>query len=114
MEDKLIEILETSFGFPVIRQGSLGDDEDYYDDFFTYWNNGTNEDGFYDNDNSSEIEDFDVNFYSNNPQNTYDILRQAKKKLKEQGFIIADSGHDVPSDVETHTGRGMNVLFINY
>ena len=31
MEDKLIELLET-FGYPVIRQGSLGEDESYPDE----------------------------------------------------------------------------------
>lgn len=111
-EDLLIETL-SEFGFPVYRQGSLESADDYDDDFFTYWNNYSEESGFYDNDSTSEIGDFDVNFYSNNPQNTYDILRAAKKKLKEKSFIVADSGHDVASDKQTHTSRGMNVLFIN-
>lgn len=111
MEDLLIKIL-SEFGFPVIRQGSLGE-EKYPADFFTFWNNQSSESGFYDNDSTSEIGDFDVNFYSNNPQNTYDVLQAAKKKLKEKNFIVADSGHDVASDEPSYTGRGINVLFIH-
>lgn len=110
-EDLLKNILDEA-GFPVIRQGSMAPDEEYPDDFFTFWNNISTDDSFYDNENTSEISDFDVNFYSNNPQNTYDILREMTKTLKAHGFIVADKGHDVPSDVDTHTGRGINVLFM--
>ena len=38
MEDKLIEVL-SSFGYPVIRQGSMTEDEAYPPTFFTIWNN---------------------------------------------------------------------------
>ncbi|MFR7662245.1 MAG: hypothetical protein ACLUZ0_04030 [Coprococcus sp.] len=38
MEDQLIQLLET-FEYPVIRQGSLPEDEVYPDSFFTFWNN---------------------------------------------------------------------------
>ena len=55
---------------------------------------------------------FDVNFYSVDPEKTYSVLSEAKKKLKEKGFIIYDSGHDVGSDRPTHTGRGIGVLYM--
>lgn len=112
VEDLLINILKET-GFDVIRQGSMAAEDEYPDDFFTFWNNSSFCTSFYDNENTSGIADFDVNFYSNNPQNTYDILQEMTKTLRAQGFIIADSGHDVMSDVETHTGRGINVLFMN-
>lgn len=110
--EKLIEILE-SLGFPTFRQGSLGEDEDYPQTFFTYWNNETNGGAFYDNENHTEIYDFDVNVYSDNPKVVYDKLAEAKKVLKENGFTIYESGHDVASDVNTHIGRGINVLNIS-
>lgn len=113
MEDKLIEILE-GFGYPVFRQGSLSDDEGYPDSFFTFWNNITEESAFYDNENHSETGDFDVNFYSTKPDLIYSELQKAKKALKQNKFIIADAGHDVISDEPTHTGRGINVLFLQY
>ena len=39
MEDNLIELLAT-FGYPVLRQGSLAENEQYPPTFFTFWNNG--------------------------------------------------------------------------
>lgn len=111
IEDLLIEILE-SFNVPVIRQGSLSDDEDYPETFFTFWNNLTEEGSFYDNENRSEMADYDVNVYSSDPSSVYTFLREAKKKLKQNGFSIPDAGHDVASDVDTHTGRGLNALYI--
>ena len=113
MEDKLIQLLE-SFGYPVYRQGSISEDESYPETFFTFWNNLSEESTFYDNESHSEVGDFDVNLYSTDPTLIYTKLKEAKQLLKQNNFIIADSGHDVLSDEQTHTGRGMNVLIIEY
>lgn len=113
MEDKLIELLE-SFGYPVIRQGSLTDNEPYPNDFFTFWENGSSDGSHYDNETASLIYDYDVNFYSNSPDHTYDKLRKAIKLLKSEGFIISGDGYDVASDEDTHTGRGVNALYLKH
>lgn len=113
MEDLLIGLLET-FGYPVIRQGSLGEDEDYPDNFFTFWNNDSYDGNHYDNDNISDIYDFDVNFYSTDPEATYTKLRDAKQLLKSNGFIVSGDGYDVASDESTHTGRGINATYARY
>lgn len=110
MEDILISILE-SVGYESYRQGSFTDGE-YPEHFFTFWNNSSEEAGYYDNSATKEVQDFDVNFYSVDPEKTYSVLSEAKKKLKEKGFIIYDSGHDVGSDRTTHTGRGIGVLYM--
>ena len=99
MEDILISILE-SVGYEAYRQGSFTDGDKYPEHFFTFWNNSSEEAGYYDN------------FYSVDPEKTYSVLRAAKKKLKEKSFIIYDSGHDVGSDRPTHTGRGIGVLYM--
>lgn len=108
MEDTLKELLE-SFGFPVYRQGSLP--QTYPDSFFTFWN--TSEDGlsFYDNLPVRVGHSYDVNFYSTNPQNTYDYIRQARSLLEENGWTIPQRGYDLASDEPTHTGRGMEVVY---
>ena len=111
MEDNLIDVLEY-FSLPVIRQGSLAPDEAYPDTFFTFWNNDEEGQSFYDNETASVVYDFDVNVYSNNPQTTYDLLNNARKMLKENGWIIAERGYDVASDEITHTGRGMRVMYL--
>lgn len=110
MEDLLIEILE-SFGYPVRLQGSLLPDEPYPDHFFTFWNNNSYSESFYDNNEKSIIYDYDVNFYSIDPELVYTKLREAKKSLKAAGFIISGDGYSVASDEQTHDGRGMNVLY---
>lgn len=111
MEDTLIRILE-DMGYEVYRQGSMTDDIEYPAHFFTFWNNPSEETRFYDNKATAEELDFDVNFYSTDPAETYEVIRSAKKKLRDNGFIIYDSGHDVGSDQPTHTGRGIGVIYV--
>lgn len=111
MEDLLIATIET-LGYPVRRQGSFASDETYPDDFFTYWNNASDDGSHYDNAATSTIWDFDVNFYSINTSRTYSELAKCKKALKNAGFIISGNGYDVMSDEPTHTGRGMNALYL--
>ena len=107
-----INTLTEAFHLPVYLQGSLSDQEAYPDDFFTYWNNDTNDEAFYDNQESQVIWNFDLNFYSNDPASVNSVLLQAKATLKAVGFIPDGSGHDVLSDKPTHTGRGMTLLYI--
>ncbi len=111
MEDLLIEILE-SFGYPVKLQGSLLPDEPYPEHFFTFWNNSSYGESFYDDDEQSTVFDYDVNFYSTNPEWVYTKLRAAIVALKKAGFIISGDGYSVASDEPTHDGRGINVLFL--
>lgn len=110
VKQEFIDVIET-FDYPVFLQGSLGD-EAYPDSFFTFWNNDTFDDAFYDNSETQVVWDFDLNFYSDNPSLVNSILLEAKSKLKAKGFIVDGFGYDVVSDEPTHTGRGINVLFI--
>ena len=111
MEDNLIELLQT-FGYPVKRQGSLAENETYPPTFFTFWNNGEWEQKAYDNKTIAIIVDFDVNVYSDDPAMVYDLLKQVRTLLKNNGYQIPDRGHDLASDVDTHTGRGINVTYL--
>lgn len=112
IKDLFINTLKNEFGFPVILQGSMSDDDEYPDSFFTFFNNSTTSEAFYDNKETETVWDFDLNFYSNNPDLVNSILLEAKTALKAQGFIIDGKGYDVLSDEPTHTGRGINVLFV--
>lgn len=113
MEDNLISLLGT-FGYPVIRQGSLPDNQEYPETFFTFWNSTEEGQSFYDNDTASVVYDFDVNVYSAKPDVAYSLLSDARRLLKENGWIIATRGFDVPSDEITHIGRGIVVMFLDY
>lgn len=108
----LINTLSAEFPYPVIQQGSLSTEDEYPSSFFTFFNNSALDDAFFDNTETETIWDFDLNFYSVDPVLVNTILLQAKQKLKAVGFIPDGSGHDVISDEHTHTGRGINVLYI--
>ncbi len=96
MEDKLIEILE-SYGYPVRRQGSLAENEEYPDDFFTFWNADSYDSSRYDGKTCGIVWDFDVNFYSSNPAHTYFVLESARKKLKSRGFSYLERDMTCPA-----------------
>lgn len=112
MEDNLISILE-AFGFPVYRQGSLTEDEHYPDSFFTFWNIDSPDHAHYNNADYGTAWAYDVNFYSNDPDKTYSVLANARETLKAAGWIPTSKGYDVQSDEATHTGRGMEVYFLD-
>lgn len=111
VKTKLITVLE-EYKYPVFLQGTLGEDEQYPDNFFTFWNNDSNDGAHYDNKAINYVWSFDVNFYSNDPTNVNTKLMGAINNLKKDGFIVSGRGHDVVSDEITHTGRGVTVLFI--
>jgi len=111
MKNKLINTLKP-LGYPIKLQGSMSKEEEYPDSFFTFWNNDTSDDAFYDNNEHSTVWNFDLNFYSNDPILANDMLIKIKPRLKENGFIVNGSGYDVASDEPTHTGRGINILYI--
>lgn len=111
MKDELINLLKT-FNYPVKLQGSLANNEAYPQSFFTYWNNETSDGNHYDNEPVSYVWDFTIYFYSTNPDLVNTVLLQAKALLKENGWIVGGKGYDVPSDEPTHTGRGMDALYV--
>lgn len=110
MEDALITLLST-FGYKVIRQGSLADGVPYPDTFFTFWNRSEEDVSFYSNESVAVAHTFDVNVYSTDPTTVYTLLDQARSLLKANGWIIATRGYDVRSDEITHIGRGFEVTY---
>ena len=111
MKDALIALLET-FGYPVRLQGSIAENEQYPDSFFTFWNNDTFDGSHYDNDAINYVWDFDVNFYSINPTLVNNILLDVRTLLKSNGWIISGKGYDVATDEPTHTVRAINAIYI--
>lgn len=111
MEDKFIKIIE-ELGYPVIKQGSMAEKEEYPDTFFTFWNNSVDDGSHYDNEASTFLWDFDLNVYSIDPEKIEELLIKAKEKLVKEGFIVGGKGHDVISDEKSHIGRGIDVQAI--
>jgi hypothetical protein len=112
MVDALLEILD-GFGYPVYRQGSLGKKEPYPESFFTYWVTDSPEHAHYDNRNYGIAWACRVYFYSTNPALTYDKIAEARATLKEAGWVVPSAGYDVPSDEETHTGRAIDIYYLD-
>lgn len=108
--DKLIEALE-SLGYPVKKQGSILPDEAYPDHFFTYWNDSADGESYYSNEEGAIIWAYSVNFYSVDELLVDSKLIEAKRMLKQAGFIVAGAGYDIASDEATHTGRGITALY---
>lgn len=113
MEDELIEIL-SGFGYPVYRQGSLSNDEAYPETFFTFWNNDSPDHAHYDNQEYGTVWDFNIYVYSSRKALTYSLLADARSALKENGWIPTSKGFDVTSDEPTHTGRGLEVYYLDF
>jgi hypothetical protein len=108
---KFIDVVE-SLGYPVIMQGTLSGD--YEKSFFTWWNNESVGEAHYDNAEQSTVYDFDLNAYSSAPLVPYEMLKRAKEALKSAGFIVSGNGYTVASDEPTHTGRGLNIIFVDW
>lgn len=113
MEDRLINILDSLYGnIPIYRQGSLGKSEPYPESFFTFWNTDSPEHAHYDNNAYGAVWAFRVCFYSSDPARVYTALNDAVNALKQDGWVVPSRGYDVPSDEETHTGRAVDVMFL--
>lgn len=113
MEDNLIEILST-FGYPVYRQGSMSDDEAYPETFITFWNYDTPDHSHYDNSEYGSEHYFNIYVYSSDPSKTYSVLDAARTALKKAGWICKGKGFDTQSDEESHTGRGLEIIYLQF
>ena len=103
MKEQLISIL-SGLGYPVYLQGSLNSENDYPDSFFTFWNFDNPESAFYDNNPNKCVWGFWVYFYSTSPVLVEKLPEQARKKLREKGWILEGKASDINVGKPTHTG----------
>lgn len=111
MEDNLISLLE-SLNYPVYRQGSLTEEQGYLESFFTFWNVDSPDHAHYDNDNYGTEWNFEIAFYSTDPELTYSVISAARILLKQNNWVVPSKGYDVRSDEASHTGRGLTVFYL--
>ena len=116
MWSKLSEVfteIEGEMGIPFSRQGSYEADEELPSDFFCFWNTSTEYDGFYDNSVPHKcIWEWNIYFYTNNPENIYMGLEKFIEKAREKGFIIKSAGKDLLSDEPDYFGRYLSVEYV--
>ena len=110
MIKQLIAAIEP-LGYPIFLQGSLNDEEEYPKSFFTYWNFQADDIAPFDNEASVCQWGYWLYFYSSNPILVETEILRAKELLKKAGFEVWGKGEDIKSDVDSHTGRMINVYF---
>lgn len=106
MVDLLISLLE-ELGYPVIRQGTLADDEPYPSTFITFRVDNTEDGKHYDNKPICFWWYFDISVYSDDPSLLEKEVAKIKTLLEKNGFQSDGKGYDAVSDESTHTGWGM-------
>lgn len=111
MWDKLENALIKT-GLDYSRQGSYSDVSEYPKSFFTFWNTGTPNDGFYNNSASVTVWEWSVYYYTNDPASIYSALAEFVGYAKEEGFIVDGNGQDVPSDRPDYLGRMITIKYI--
>lgn len=109
MRKKLISLLEL-FGYPVYLQGSLLSTNDYPNSFFTFWNFQNDENLFYDNKTNASDFGYWIYFYSNDPELIENKIKEIKVLLKENKFIV-QGPIDAKSDIKSHTGKMLTILY---
>jgi hypothetical protein len=108
MVDLLIATL-SQFNLPIFRQGSQSGN--YPNAFYTFWNNDTNGDAYYDDSAKACDWDYSIYFYSDDPASVEQGILDALQALRASGFVGSGKGYDVPSDEPTHTGRAIRVQY---
>lgn len=98
--------------FDVFLQGTIAEGENYPEGFFTFWNDDVEPIKHYDNTEEAFAWTFTVIFYSSSPELVNTVPFEAINLLKKAGFIPQGKGMDIPSDEPTHTGRALEVVYI--
>jgi hypothetical protein len=109
MKQKLINTLQT-FGYPVFLQGTMNPEAKYPNTFITFFTDGTNDNGHYDNNTNAVNWSFSVILYSNDPETVNTKPNEIRAALKAAGFIPQGKGNDIYSDEPTHTGWAMDFI----
>lgn len=103
MKKKLIEAIE-QFGYPVHLQGSI-EPEDYQPEgFFTFWCFDAPEPSHYDNGPTSCDWGFWVYHYGADPERVAKAIEDARKALRESGFVVSGRPTDARSGMKGYTG----------
>ena len=114
IKSDLVALLE-SLGYPAFLQGTLNPDDKYPESFFTFWNFSTPEAAFYDDAANRAVWGFWIYFYSVDPHLVEQVPEQARKLLKQNGWILAGKPNDISVDRATHTGAIITAYtFENY
>lgn len=108
---KLEEVFKKT-GLEYSRQGSYGEDDEYPESFFTFWNFDTPEEGFYDDEANRSVWYWQVYYYTKDPATLYSKMDEFVRLAKEAGFVVEGRGHDIPSDRPDYPGRMITIKYM--
>lgn len=111
MWTKLEEVFEKT-GLEYSRQGSYGEDDEYPESFFTFWNFDTPEEGFYDDKANRSVWYWQVYYYTKDPATLYSKMDEFIRLAKEVGFVVEGRGQDIPSDRPDYPGRMITIKYM--
>ena len=103
MKETLITEL-AKLGYPVYLHGSLGLDEPFPDSFFTFFTTSSPDEYPFDDTPTKTAWEYQVIFYSSDPQTVATVAATSRTALKAAGFIPQGKGRDIVSEEPTHTG----------
>lgn len=110
MKEKLIAILECFCPDNVYLQGTLNDEEDFPQDFITFFVSDTGDLEYFDNALVGEAWHFSVIYYSNDPAKVNSVPFTISAALKNAGFIPEGKGRDIFSNKAGYTGWAMDFV----
>lgn len=114
VKETFIEIAENYCPDNVFLQGSLNPEIPYPETFITFFITSSEFNSFYNNDANRIDWEIAVMIYSTNPDTIDTISKGIIKDCKAAGFIPQNAGNDIPSDVETHTGWALDLIYPEY
>ena len=108
----LLQTTLEKLGYPVYLQNSMDEDEAYPASFITFMTIDSYDAASYDNDTVAWGWQFQVIFYSTDPELVKSEPTKITAALKAAGFIPQGRGRDMPSDVDTHTGWELEFYYL--
>lgn len=111
MWSKLSEVFEY-IGLPYYRQGSLAEDDETPESYFTFWNDSTADLSHYD-DEAHRIEwTWRIWCYTDNAADIYSLAESFISAATDKGFIVIGKGKDTDTASPTVFGRSVTVKYI--
>jgi hypothetical protein len=111
MKQKLIDILEKHCPNNAYLQGTMNPEEEYPEDFVTFWTPSTDDAAHYDNKTAAVDWYFSVIYYSSDPMQVNTKSFEIAADLKAAGFVQLGKGNDILSDEPTYTGWAMDFVY---
>ena len=104
--------IEEEYKIPYSRQGSYEIDEELPPDFFTFFNVDSTFEKFYNNTPKACTWDWQILFYTKNPENLYRGLEIFIEKAREKGFLFESRGRDIMCDEPNYVGRTLKTTYV--